>query len=370
MDGEAQMVRRYGTLANSLSDMAFNRDDVDLIGRLKYGRRLSGDAAPGRPPNLVVIQVESLDSNAVNKKINGKYAMPFLHSLSASNVYYPYALSYHEAGGTSDCEFSAMNSVEPLSSFPAMILKSYEYPNSVVRQLALNSYSTTAFHGNVGSYYSRSIAYPKMGYRSFFDLSLMGLSEEGWGAKDEDVFKFAERRLKEEAQPFFAYTITMSSHGPFTNVSSYYHNSNYESVKDLTVKNYLNSMSYVDQSLGDYVNYIRSNFRNTYIFIYGDHAPGINNNFYKQASFTDRERYFEFVPVIIVTPIGTKYAEGKNSASFLDIAPTLANAAGIPYSIASDGIDLLAGSGYGCDIPYRGESFNREYLYRMARTIK
>jgi phosphoglycerol transferase MdoB-like AlkP superfamily enzyme len=102
-----------------------------------------------------------------------------------------------------------------------------------------------AFHGNIGSYYDRNIAYPKMGYEKFYDIKGMGLKEEGWGAPDSDVFNYAENKMKSLKQPFFTYAITMSSHGPFTNVNNYYNNSNYNDVKDQVSRDYMNSMSYV-----------------------------------------------------------------------------------------------------------------------------
>lgn len=368
-DVESLIVQRYGTFANSLVDMASSTNDSVLISRLTYGRQLSSNGKSTARPNFVVIQVESMDANAINKQHNGRYVMPFLHSLSEQSVYYPYTLSYHKAGATSDCEFSVINSVEPLDDYPSIKIGDYLYPNSIVRQLAGNSYSTIAFHGNVGSYFDRDSAYIRMGYRHLADMEEMGLKHIGWGAPDRDVFNYAENQLKNEKEPFFAYTITMTSHGPFTNANNYYNNSNYDDVQDKTSRNYMNSMSYVDQSLEDYVNYIRANFKNTYILIWGDHTPNISNDDYRQASFNDGNNYYEFVPLIIVTPDNKIYKENEIAASFLDVAPTIANASGIPYSIRSDGIDLLNRSDYTPKIPFNGGMEDRSYLFDRASKI-
>lgn len=370
---ELLVVERYGTLADSLADIAFNKNTNNMISKLKYGKPISSKGtitASTSKLNFVVIQVESMDANAVNKQHNGQYVMPFLHALALENVYYPYTMSYHEAGGTSDSEFSTINSVEPLSDYPSITINNYSYPNSILKQLLKNSYSTLAFHGDVGSYYNRNIAYPKMGYQEFFDLTKMGLEQSGWGAPDSAVFNYSEQKLKNEKQPFLVYTITMSSHGPFTNVNNYYNNSNYNDVTDQTARNYMNSMSYVDQSIEDYVNYIRPNFNNTYIIIWGDHTPDINKSEYKQASFTEADNYFEFVPLIISTPDHKKYTEDKIVASFLDIAPTIANASGVPYNINSDGMDLLNRTAVVNKIPYRGGIFDRSSLFAKVSQIK
>lgn len=369
---ELLVIERYGTFANSLTDIALNKNTNSMISKLKYGQPISSKGtitASTSKPNFVVIQVESMDSNAVNKQHDGLYVMPFLHSLALQNVYYPYTMSYHEAGGTSDSEFSTINSVEPLSDYPSITINNYNYPNSILKQLTNNSYSTIAFHGDVGSYYNRNEAYPKMGYQEFFDLTKMGLEQSGWGAPDDAVFNYSEKKLKDEKQPFFVYTITMSSHGPFTNVNNYYNNSYYNDVTDQISKNYMKSMSYVDQSIEDYVNYIRTNFKNTYIIIWGDHTPDIKTSEYKQASFSD-DKYFEFVPLIISTPDHKKYTEDKIVASFLDIAPTIANASGVPYYIYSDGMDLLNRTTAVNKIPFRGGIFDRSSLFDTVSQIK
>ncbi len=368
-NSESLLIQRYGTIANSIVDMARNSKDIDLVNRFSYGQNISSGGEKTDKPNFVVIQVESMDANAVNKQHNGKYIMPFLHSLTQQNIYYPYTMSYHEAGGTSDCEFSTINSVEPLKDFPSMKINGYGYSNSIVKQLAKNSYSTIAFHGNVGSYFNRDVAYEKMGYQQLVDMNKMGLKDIGWGAADDQVFSYAEKQLKNEKLPFFAYTITMSSHGPFTNANYYYNNRNYDDVKNNTARNYMNSMSYVDQSIEDYVNYIKSNYKNTYIFIWGDHTPNVNNEDYKQASYLEGDNYFEFVPLIIVTPDNKQYKEDKIVASFLDIAPTILNASGIPYNINSNGLDLISRSNISSSIPYKGSSFDRSYLFEKISQI-
>jgi phosphoglycerol transferase MdoB-like AlkP superfamily enzyme len=122
--------------------------------------------------------------------------------------------------------------------------------------------------------------------------------------------------------------------------------------------------------LQSYVNYIRTNFKNTYILIWGDHTPGVNSRDYKQASFTNDTRYFEFVPLIIVTPDGKQYTENHIAASFLDIAPTIANASGVPYSMDSNGMDLLNRASAAVPVPYRGDSFDRSDLFARVSKVK
>ncbi|HEX3028413.1 MAG TPA: sulfatase-like hydrolase/transferase [Clostridia bacterium] len=363
---EPLIVERYGTLANSLVDLVVNNTDSVLAGQLKYGKAIMSAGQNTAKPNFVIIQVESMDASAVNQKHNGKYVMPFLHSLAQKNVYYPYTMSYHKAGATSDSEFSTIDSLEPLDNYPAMKISNYNYPNSMIKVLDDNGYSTAAFHGNVAAYFNRDHAYPKMGFQNFYDMKRMGLHDVVWGAPDKDVFNYNLKTLGSMKQPFLSYTITMSSHGNFTLVNGFYDNKAYDDVKDKEIRDYLNSMSYVDKQLKSYVTKIQSEFKNTYIFIWGDHTPGVGNNIntFKMSSMTYDKKYFEFVPMIIVTPDQKNYQENKKVASFLDVAPTLLNASGLPYSYRSDGMNLLDPNAQLDPIPYKGGTYDRELLYK------
>lgn len=366
--GETQIVERYGTFIDNLVCLYKNSSETKLMGSLRYGEEITGEEGPGPKPGFVLIQVESLDSNAVDHKYKGRHIAPFLHSMSEESVYFPYVLSYHLGGGTSDAEFSIINSIHPLTGFPAIKMRNYDYHNSFVRRLAAASYETLAFHGNVGNFYNRNVAFPRMGFRNFFDMDKMNLKDVGWGAPDGEVFEFAAVTLKSAERPFFAYIITMTGHGPFTNARNYYDNSLYDDVGNPVVRDFFNTISYVDQVIESFVKDIRESFENTYIFIWGDHSPNINTPEYKQASLVEGGNYLEFVPLIIITPDGRSYRENRRAASFLDFSPTLLNAAGIAYTIKSGGVDLLSASPDGPPIPFKDESLDRYELFRRIES--
>ncbi|MCR4436848.1 MAG: LTA synthase family protein [Clostridiales bacterium] len=362
--GESLITERYGTAVNEVTSLLLKGNEKQMISSFEYGKALINEKAAEDKPNFIIIQVESMDANVANQKYDGDYIAPYLHSLTEQAVYYPYAMSYHKGGSTSDAEFSTINSLEPLDGFPALKLSNYSYPNSMLYRLVSSSYKTVAFHGNLGSFFNRDTAFPKMGFEEFYDMLKMGMKDVGWGAPDQDVFNFAAKTIKTLEQPYLSYIITMTSHGPFTNARNYYNNSRYDDIKDETVRNYFNSISYVDQSIKNFVTDIKASCKNTYIFIYGDHTPDIDTSDYKQASFTVDNRYFEFVPLFIITPDNKHYKEDKKVASFLDISPTILYSAGIPFEIKSDGQDLLDTAGKTSNpIPFKGGKYDRTYLF-------
>lgn len=361
--GESPIVQRYGTIVNNLVSLVFNKSKRELLSRLENEKTVSGNESKTVNPNFIVIQVESMDSNVINQQYKGRYIAPYLHELSNESIYYPYTMSYHMGGGTSDSEFSIINSVEPLEGFPAIKLSNFGYPNSMLTELTNAAYRTLAYHGNTGSFFNRDAAFPKMGFQEFFDINKMGMKDVGWGAPDGEVFDYMVNNLKTIQKPFFSYVITMTSHGPFTNARFYYNNEQFDDLQNETVKNYFNSISYVDKSLEKLVSDIKANFKNTYIFIWGDHTPDINTPDYKQASFVMDSKYFEFVPLIILTPDNKVYRETDNVASFLDIAPTILSTSGTKFEIQSDGINLLNFEANLPGIPFKGAVYNRNELF-------
>jgi lipoteichoic acid synthase len=128
------------------------------------------------------------------------------------------------------------------------------------------------------------------------------------------------------------------------------------------VRDYYNSMSYVDKSLEYFIN-STCHLKNTYIIIIGDHTPSISNDTFKQASFYMDNKYFEFVPLLILTPDKKIYKENNISASFLDIAPTILYSSNISFKIRSDGINLLTRNNIG-QIPFKGKAYDRAFLFK------
>jgi lipoteichoic acid synthase len=362
-ESDANVVKKYGLLVFNLLDL-FNYTDASThIKSLTYGPLVSAPDTSGVHPNILIIQVESLDARIIDYRYKKELVTPFLHDLSMKCVFFPYMLSYHLAGSTSDCEFSTINSVEPLSDFPSIKIRNYDYPNSILKRCAAHGYSTTAYHGNRGTYFNRNYAFKKMGFQKFYDMFGMSVPEIGWGASDESVLDFVVSQLPKQQQPFLYHIITMSSHEPFIFAKQYYRNKTFDAVKDGPMRNYLNSMSYVDRMLGKFIPAVLASCPNTTFFIYGDHTPTLPKCGYSKAIREINGSLFEFVPCFIITSEKTIYRENRYVASFLDIAPTVLTASRCGGTIRSDGLDLLSFPSQDKEIPFRLKVYSRKWLY-------
>lgn len=362
-NSEYQIVANYGTLLNMLIDLILYHTYDKLTKQFDYGKPKRIRNKGATKPNIIIIQAESLDSNALNLCFNNARVMPFLYSLSNESIFYPYMLNYHKAGGTSDAEFSIINSVEPLGNFPSIKIPSYPHANSFVRLLSADTYHTAVFHGNEASYYARGQAFSTMGFHKFYDIKAMDLKTNGWGAPDHDVYEFVLGMIEKQVQPYFFYLITMSNHCRFTNVLNYHPNSDFLSLKNKDLRNYFNSLSYVDKTLKSFVQKVRSLDKEAYILIFGDHTPGLPKKLYKEASLEIEKRHLEFVPFFLISAEGHANRENTLTASFLDIAPTVLELANINTVYTTYGESLIPPRCLKEKIPYRGYFFDRKDLY-------
>jgi phosphoglycerol transferase MdoB-like AlkP superfamily enzyme len=366
---ENQVVLQYGTMVNSIYDYAFNADGKGLLKQYEYGVEITKQSTKSDMPNVVMIQVESLDANIIHQKYNGKYIAPFLSSMADQYIYHRRMMSYHLAGGTSDAEYSIINSLEPFTSFPSMKLNGDKYPNSIAKIFRDAGYQVNGFHGNIGSFYNRTKAYTKMGFKMFYDIDKMGLSDAKWGASDKAVFDFAYKTIKNEEKPFFTYIVTMTSHTPFRYVDDYVSINDYDTVESEGTKQYYKSVHYVDDQIKQFVTKIQKLDPNTCIFIYGDHTPGDLND-YEKSSYITEDDYFEFVPLIIISPEKKQYTNTEYAVSFLDLAPTVLDFSGLSYTIRSKGESLYEGIEPTSLIPFKGKGYDRRELITNEEKYK
>ena len=356
---------KYGTLYTSLV-LSNTSNQKDAVKSITYGREITIPEKETKH-NIITIQTESLTSDVLNLKVAGRLVMPLLSKIASHNVYFPYMLIQHKTGASSDAEFSMVNGVEAIRGFPACQLTTYDYPNSFIKRLPDNVH-TAAFHANTGSYFNRNFNLPAMGFDIFFDIFKMGLKEKKWGGSDEDLLNFAIGELKKEKSPYYYHIITMTSHGPFNLVYSVKHKEPFSSLPKSEEKDYLTSMAYVDSVLGKAVQRIRSLDKNAYIFIYGDHSIRLSGKHYRGSSYIFYDsRKFEFTPLIIITPEGTRYRETKRVASILDLGATILDASGYGGTIRSFGGSLLRADTLPEKIINDSKEYSRKKLFRLVQ---
>lgn len=357
--GAEYLTLKHGMLATQL--ILMNTNSEEAVESIVYGEAL---VLPdeGMNRNLLIIQAESLNSDVIGFEFEGFEISPYLNRLSREAVYYPYLIAQHKAGNSSDAEFSVLNSAEAFGSFPASRIRDYDYPNSLPHLLA--DYDSVSFHGNNDTNFDRNITHRNMGFSDMVGMDRMGYPQQGWGISDEDFFTFVLSRIPEAKEPFLYYLITMSTHGPFTNVLNYHQVSKLDGVAENNERNYLLSINYLDGVLESFITSFLEIAPDTVIMIYGDHTVDPGGSVYKAESrFRLDGSTIETVPLFILTPDGTRYRDDSSVASFLDLSATLALLSGRGGALKTLGQPLPPFEiAFNTPLIHNGISYNREEL--------
>ncbi len=372
---ETFIVKNYGSVANFLIKLLLYPTEKEIIQLFDYGpkKEFSPLGVHEKISNIIIIQVESLDSSIIRYKHNDIEITPFLNRLSELEnvIFFRYCISFHKAGSTSDAEFSVINSTEPLDFYPSMKLANFEKNDNLPKILRKNGYKTYAFHNNDGNFFGRSDFYTRTGFDNFFDVNKMKLpSQQYWGSPDHKMFEFVEKYITQRKKKNLFYIITMSSHIPFDFVNEYFTNENLKNIEETYLKNYFNSISYIDTTLSNFISKTLERTDSTLIVIYGDHASGVYSDKYKSAKMNISNKFFiELVPLFIVLPKSLghlrKEIDTQNIVSFLDISPTLLSlVVKEKFEIRTYGCNILEKTFSSENIPLSGHFLDRKKIYK------
>jgi phosphoglycerol transferase MdoB-like AlkP superfamily enzyme len=344
--------------------------------------------AKGR--NLIVIQVESLQNLVVNRTYNGQEITPNLNGLiKGDTVYFDRYYQQIGSGNTSDAEFATNNSIYGT-------LASYTYklfPDNYYRGLPVllgeQGYETAVLHAYEDrDFWNREEMYKSLGFDTFYggiggmDKGQFNMTEwMGWGLTDSEFFKQAITYLKEMAQPFYSFIITLSNHHPFEMLDKYKFIDLLPEDEGTIFGNYLNSAAYTDYSIGLLMQELKDAglYENSIIAIYGDHLglPKSDAGIYESVSrFLGKDYDFDTmmnIPLIISVPGADQNIRRTVSTvgGQLDFLPTVACLMGF------DSLDtvylghnlLTVGSGFVAEQTYmtKGSFFSDDIAYEMSR---
>jgi phosphoglycerol transferase MdoB-like AlkP superfamily enzyme len=299
--------------------------------------------------NLILIQVESLENAVIGQKLGGEEITPNLNALASRGMYFSNYYSPIGPGTTADAEFMTLNSLYSLPDSVAFIEDAYDHYDALPDLLKANGYHAYSFHGDVASFWNRANIYPQLGYDKFFSKQDYTIPRKigTYDLGDEDFFSQSIPKLSSLPQPFMATLITLSSHTPFVipddlQTLDIPASANFNWLQ----KNYLESVHYADQAIGDFISQLKTAglYDNSLILIYGDHgsftgiadALGVKNN-----TFADLQT--SQVPFILLAP-GTSLSGTKDApANHLDIYPTVAALLGIKAPSYVFGSDIVNG---------------------------
>ncbi|MBB3207810.1 phosphoglycerol transferase MdoB-like AlkP superfamily enzyme [Rhodopirellula rubra] len=246
---------------------------------------------------VAIIQVESLDFDAIESTVDGEPVMPFLQDLQQLSMRYS-VKPFHNTG-SSEADFSMLTTATPNGRVNPFQIYGFPYDQALPWLAKQQGYAPFAFHGNTGEFFHRRKAYDQMGFEKlYFTEELKPLEVAGeW---DEELLDFSAELLAKASEPTLHFVITITSHGPFNKLK--------ESERELYTKpsspheHYLNSMRYVDHALESYIDQLPED---TTVVIYGDHQSNIHG-------YGESETHRDHVPWLIYQK-GNDLSKQQNS---------------------------------------------------------
>lgn len=164
--------------------------------------------------NLIMIQLEGLDSWLVNKNDT-----PTIYNLMKNSINFTNHYSYYNGGGSTFNSEFAVNTgfITPLSyTQNAYTFNKNSFPYSLAHLFKEQGYTVNAFHMNTKEYYSRGTNYKNWGYDNYYGLVDQNTYKDNSYYLDRELLlneEFKEKMFSREK--FVDYIITYTNHMPF-----------------------------------------------------------------------------------------------------------------------------------------------------------
>ncbi|MDE6511016.1 MAG: LTA synthase family protein, partial [Muribaculaceae bacterium] len=273
--------------------------------------------------NVVIILVESLNSEVINKTVNGHEVSPFLNYLvkSEGTVSALDLLPQVKDGCSNDGQLLTNTGLLPISQgVVSMSLGTdIDYPGL---PKILKPKSSVAIFGDSGLSWNQIQAFESYGFDRIYTVLDFEDDADAKGA-DAAMFDFSDAVLDSIKQPFLLEYVTFSMHAPFTHKSiptkEWLASSNLETNEI----NYLNSVNYTDSQICKFFENLnrRGLLQSTVVFIVSDHSQtlGINKSRFKHI----KEDSLDLMPMAFIAVNTGITKKIDSSAGQINVYPTI-----------------------------------------------
>lgn len=321
--------------------------------KLQFVRNFEGDPEKHKnKPNIVVIIMESMGYYKTGLGGSLVNPTPNLDHLAKESLLF--RKFYTPTVATARSLFAAVTSLPDISkvrtgSRNPFVINQHTIISELKDYEKYYFLGGSANWGNIRGVFSYNIPdlhiYEEGSYRS--------PRVDVWGISDYHLFLEATEAINkiDPAKPFFALIQSSGFHRPYTipTDSAGFKTLTTKDISEKEVRDYgfesmgeYNAMRLQDHSLGKFIEMAKKEkwYDNTIFLVFGDHGLPHNN----AKNLQDWERNLSngfHVPLIIHSPKYIKPGEEMKIASELDVMPTIAGLAGIPYRTRGLGRDLF-----------------------------
>ncbi|KII29698.1 LTA synthase family protein [Pseudomonas fluorescens] len=300
-------------------------------------------------PNVMFVMLESLGTSAVGAYGNPLNPTPNLDQLATESWFFRHF--YVPVTGTAKTVWASITGVpdvtrqETATRHP-LITRQHTLINAFTDYQKLYMIGGNAGWANINALIQQSIEGVKLYQESDWRSPLVDV----WGISDLDLFKESDRILRDlpKDRPFFAYVQTSGNHRPFTipkdNDGFQVSHLSLEQVQaagSRSVEQY-NAVRLLDFNIGKLMELAKAGgyYDNTIFVFFGDHNTRISQIPHMPPAFEQLGLESNHVPMLIHAPGMLKPKVIDEAVGLVDLLPTVAGMAGIPFSNGAMGRDI------------------------------
>ena len=234
-----------------------------------------------RKPNIIVVMNEAFSDPAVlgDFQTNEDY-MPILHGLQEGqeNTITGIMNVSVMGGNTANTEFEFLTG-STMAFLPDGSVPYQQYidapVNSMASYLKEMGYKTIAMHPYNATGWERNIAYPFMGFDTFYSLrNFYGVTKVREYVDDDSCVDRIIKEYEKAKEPCFIFNVTMQNHSPYTaEYDNFTPDITVEGSDSFQLSTYLSLMKLSDASLGRLLEYFSQVEEDTVVVFFGDHQP-------------------------------------------------------------------------------------------------
>ena len=287
------------------------------------------DKLPENLPNIIIYCIESLmDLEHLGVKLKN-HPMPFFDSWADRNGK-GFFVSPTIGGQTIQPEFELLTGLSQYQmSVPnpfVHIIDKYKHFPALPSTLKTIGYQTLGIQAVSAHEFLRKKIYPIMDFDRFIALETDYPKEDfemiNNLLSDNYLIKKVKENTKSVEKPIFGLFLTNSTHASYNHWQK---NDDFKvlnkniSVKSIdTLERYASAINHADEALKNLFEYFSGMSRETIIFVFGDHLPGLNNVFNDIKSFHEKNYWTRFqTPLRVISTFKIEKKYRIISANFL-----------------------------------------------------
>ena len=284
--------------------------------------------------NLIVILAESFDSIAIDEEVT-----PTLYKIANEGLYFSNFYTPLYPVSTSDGEYMSQLSLLPKEGIWTLPTSSeLYYPYALGNTFSDLGYITNSYHNHTGTYYSRNLSHPNLGYTYKACGLGLDINCDLWPESDLEMIEATTNEFLDSDSPFLTYYITVSGHLQYSQWNAMAIK-NQDAVEELEysdkINNFMAQHVELDKALETLLADLEESgeLDNTVIALYPDHYPyGLSAEELNEKSTFERDDKFDLHKNCLMIYNSTIEAQEIDKlSSNLDILPTLYNLFGIEY---------------------------------------